>query len=82
MVFTDEEKLARRKEAQRRYYLKNKEKNHTKVRNWREKNKEQWYKAQAIYSKTYYEKNKDKISQRSKLQYELKKLQSKITEKA
>jgi len=76
MVFTNDEKLIRRKEAQRRYYLKNKEKYHENVKNWREKNKEQWYKAQAIYSHTYYQKNKEQISERSKAHYELKKLQS------
>jgi hypothetical protein len=74
MVFTDEQKLIRRKEAQHRYYLKNKEKYHEKTKNWRENNKEQWYKAQATYSHTYYQKNKEQISERCKERYQLKKI--------
>ena len=66
MVLTDEEKLKRRKEAQRKYYLKNKDKNYERVKNWRANNKDYYLYKQGTYSQMYYEMNRKQISNRRK----------------
>jgi hypothetical protein len=74
MVLTDEEKLKRRKEAQRKYYLKNKDKNYERIKNWRVNNKDYYLYKQGTYSQMYYEMNRKQISERCKERYQLKKI--------